>query len=140
MSLDRDRLAGDLEADEGRRLMPYLDTTGHLTIGVGHNLRNGISSRACDLILQDDIDATVADLDANAAWWRRLPEPKARVLANLCFNMGWPVLATFRRFLAAMEAGEWATAADELRDSTWWGQVGERGPRTVARLTGDDRT
>ena len=35
-------------------------------------------------------------------------------MVNLCFNMGWATLSTFRNFLAAMQAGHWEAAAAEL--------------------------
>jgi lysozyme len=76
----------------------------------------------------------LATLNAAIPWWGSLPDQAQRVMANLCFNMGWKTLATFRQFLAAMQAHDWQRAAQELKNSKWWGQVGERGPRIVQRL------
>lgn len=133
-AIDLKTLRAELTEDEGRILSLYYDSRGNPTIGVGHNLRAGISERICDLLLEEDMARTFAALDANVSWWRQLPDPQARVLANLCFNMGWTRLSTFHCFLSAMERGEWEKAADELRDSAWWHQVGARGPRMIARL------
>lgn len=136
-SFDRVQLRAEISTDEGRKLRVYFDSRQIPSIGVGRNLRDvGISDAECDMLLDHDIDRTIAELDANAAWWRRLPAAQARVMVNLCFNMGWGGLAGFRHFLAAMQIGEWQNAADALQDSLWWHQVGERGPRMVERLTG----
>lgn len=135
--IDRVAMRAELSADEGRELKIYFDTKKIPSIGVGRNLRDvGISDAECDAMLDADINRTITTLDREAAWWRRLPEPQRRVLLNLCFNMGWATLVQFRDFRAAMQLGEWRNAADALEDSLWWQQVGARGPRMVARLTG----
>lgn len=132
--LDRDQLARDLERDEGLRLKPYLDSVGKLTIGIGRNLDdNGITEAEARLMLDHDADVSLADLDRNAAWWRSMPEPAQRGLANMAFNMGWPTLSGFRNMLAALEQGEYARAADEALDSRWARQVGPRSER-IAEL------
>lgn len=137
--LDPLRFRAEIEQDEGRRLRMYVDSLGNATIGVGHNLRaKPISDRACDVILDDDTQDAAAALDANAPWWRGLPPAQARVMLNLCFNMGWGDgahgLSSFHHFLAAMEVHDWRTAVGELKTSTWWTQVGTRGPAMLERL------
>lgn len=130
-------LSAQLLVDEGRRQWPYRDTRGFLTIGIGHNLSiNGISSAVCDAILAEDIAAAAGSVSRVWAWADALPDAQWCVLVGLAFNMGIITLATFVQFLAAMERGDWTEAAAQLRASKWWNEVGERGPRTVARLTG----
>jgi len=133
-----DALQAELTVDEGRNLRLYVDSRGYASIGIGRNLTsNGITAAECEAMFQHDVDEAVADLDHFIPWWRTLPPARQRVMVNLTFNMGWPTLSTFRRFLARMEQQDWAGAAAELRASQWWHQVGERGPRMVARLVGD---
>ena len=127
-------LAAQLTEDEGRRLDLYFDTRGNPSIGVGRNLRNGISNAVCDLMLQEDMATAAAAVAAHWPWSDGLPDAQWNVLIGLCFNLGAAKLSGFVRFLAAMEIGDWAAAAMELRNSDWWNEVGERGPRTVARL------
>lgn len=137
-TFDLAALTSDLTLDEGRSRLPYSDTRGCLSIGIGHNLTGrGLSEDAIDFIFAADIKSCCLDLDVNAPWWRSLPPPQQRVMLNMCFNLGWPRLAGFVRFLAAMQRQQWQMAADELRDSLWFGQVGSRGPRVVARLLAD---
>ena len=86
------------------------------------------------MLLRNDIIECLAALDAHVSWWRALPAAKQRVMINLVFNMGWGGVSGFRKFLAAMQAHDWQSAANELMSSQWWRQVGLRGPRVVARL------
>lgn len=129
-------LRAELTLDEGRKYYPYTDSRGCLSIGIGRNLTGvGISAAEIDFLFANDTAESCAMLDQKVQWWRSLPPAQQRVMINLCFNLGWPKFAQFQKFLAAMQAGSWAGAASELADSLWYGQVGLRGPRMIARLT-----
>jgi lysozyme len=135
--MDRDALTADLLRDEGLRLKPYQDTVGKLTIGVGRNLSDvGISRDEALILLSHDIDTVEADLDRVLTWWRAQTEPRQRVLANLCFNLGIGGLMGFHHALAAWQAGDYATAARELLQSQWAVQVGDRATRLAAMVAG----
>jgi lysozyme len=122
-------LVADLNRDEGRRLKPYVDTVGKTSIGVGRNLTDvGISDAECDTLLQNDIEKTLAWLDANLSWWRNLDAVRQRALANMAFNMRARLLG-FTNTLAALQKSDWQTAHDEMLDSVWAKQVGERATR-----------
>ena len=86
------------------------------------------------MLLQNDLNRAIDDLDRNAPWWAEIPDPQQRALVNMCFNLGWPRLQSFRRMLAALEGGDYARAADEALDSKWAGQVGDRAHRIAALL------
>lgn len=131
-------LIDDLNRDEGRRLKPYVDTVGKTSIGVGRNLTDvGISNAECDTLLQNDIERTLAWMDANLAWWRNLDAVRQRALANMAFNLGGRLLG-FTNTLAALKAGDWLTAHNEMLDSLWSKQVGARATRLADMiLTGE---
>jgi lysozyme len=131
----RDLLNKALMRDEDVRLKPYRDTMGKLTVGCGHNLDDrGISLNAALFILNEDIDLTLAELDARIPWWRGLDEVRQRVVANLAFNMGVPKLLGFRRMLDALKDGRNDDAADELLDSVYAWQVKGRAIRLAESL------
>jgi len=133
-SYDRSRLIAELERDEGRRLKPYTDTSGKITIGVGRNLTDvGISDADCDRMLDEDIAAAEAGLDRALPWWRKIGDVRQRVLINMAFNLGLTTLLTFHATLGAMEEGRWAAAAAGMRASLWARQVGARAER-LARM------
>jgi len=48
--------------------------------------------------------------------------------------MGRPRLSGFKKFNAAIEAGDWTEAAKEGRDSRWYNQVTNRAERLMVRL------
>jgi lysozyme len=47
----------------------------------------------------------------------------------MIFNLGLTKLLNFKKFLAAMEAGDYVTAGKEMLDSRWARQVGNRSDR-----------
>lgn len=59
------------------------------------------------------------------------------IVIDLVFNNGEAGLRKFVATLAAIEKADFEKAADEMQDSDWFTQVGDRGPRNVlARRTG----
>jgi len=130
-SEELDKLRQELIRDEGLRLLPYTDTVGKLTIGVGRNLTDkGISNEEARLLLDSDIKEHLKLLDDNLEWWRIMSENRQRVLANLAFNMG-NKLFTFTNTLRAMKEGRISDAAEGLRNSLWAKQVGLRAVRLI---------
>ncbi|GAB6191135.1 glycoside hydrolase family protein [Desulfocastanea catecholica] len=120
---------------EGLRLQPYRCPAGKLTIGVGHNLDdNGISKEIAMVILQHDIAEHMAELNAAFPWIRSLNYARQDAMVDMAFNLGLPRFAKFKKMLAAMEAGDYATAHDEMLDSKWARQVGGRA-QELARMT-----
>lgn len=166
MPIDRKKLDRQLILEEGLRLFSYRDGRGFLSIGVGRNLdtnpltpqeiaiggSNGltgyyISREGAILCLHNDEDKAMGMLDAHTPWWESLDEIRARVMVILCFNMGWRSvdgkhgLSTFNHFLNDMHEGDYDLAAADLRNSVWYGQVGNRGPRLVGMVnSGQDYT
>lgn len=142
--MDRDKLATHLVLSEGLRLMPYRDTVGKLTIGVGRNLDDvGISESEAYYLLDNDITKVIRLLDAHLPWWRDLDEVRQRVLAEMAFNMGVGNtnrgLLSFRNTLRAVEGGRWNDAAVGMISSLWAAQVGNRARRLATMMrTGMD--
>jgi len=118
--INGDKILDDLILDEGIRLKPYRDTKGKLTIGIGRNLDdNGISEDEARMLAENDIDAVCIDLARNIPWGDGMPEPVQRAIVNMAFNLGWPRLSKFKKMLAALESGDFETAAVEALDSKW---------------------
>jgi lysozyme len=128
-------LRADLMVDEGDRLRPYKDSRGFVSIGIGRNLSTeGISQAEASYLLANDIAGHTADLDRAFPWWRGLDEPRGRVLANLCFNLGIAKLQEFGGFLDRLRAHDYPGAANDLKTTAWYAEVGTRGPRMIQRL------
>lgn len=125
--MNRARLSKQLENDEGKRQRMYLDTVGKWTGGVGRNLSDrAFSEDEIQLMLSNDIDLAVKDARQLVPGFDQLDDVRQEVLINMAFNLGYTRLAQFRKFLAAVNASEFAEASLEMLDSKWAKQVGVR--------------
>lgn len=111
---------------EGLRLKPYTCPTGHLTIGYGHNLENGITQDMAEYILTRDMALAQMEVGARVPWAGQLDEARQYVLVDMAFNMGISKLMTFKKFLAALNKRDYPAAAKEMLDSRWATQTGRR--------------
>jgi len=111
---------------EGLNIFPYQCPTGHVTIGYGHNLENGISKEAAEFILKQDMQSAQVALSRRFGWFKTLDSVRQFVLVDMCFNMGIASLCTFKKLLAALQRGDFLLAATEMLNSRWAGQVGRR--------------
>ena len=155
--IDQQKLDSQLMLDEGLRLKPYRDSRGYLSTGAGRNLDTNpltpaeiavcghdgrtqpITLAAAIFLLHNDEATAMNELTTNCGWWVNLDDVRARVMIDLMFNMGWGTLQNFHHFLADMACKSFDTAADDLKDSAWYNEVGDRGPRLVRMVrTGSD--
>ena len=128
-------LMADLRRDEGLRLKPYVDTTGHISIGYGRNLTDiGITRQEAEAMLREDTLRHVMELEALLPWVKQLDPVRQRAMGNMAFNLGLPALLKFRTFLGHMERGEYAAAAVAALNSRWSAQVGVRADRIAGML------
>jgi len=131
------QLLARLRIDEGLRLTSYLCSAGHITIGYGHNMEArpipGIPTKLGVTITRDQaerllvVDAQDAcnDVLRRWSWAADLAPARFDVLVNMVFNMGAGEVADFRRFLAALRAGDSDTSVREMYNSKWAHQVGD---------------
>jgi lysozyme len=111
---------------EGYRNFPYLDTEGNLTIGVGYNLiSRGLPDSWISKQLEDDIQYFYNKLTEDYSWFRSLNEVRQIVLVDMCF-MGYKKFQSFKKMLIFLANFDYAGAAEEMLDSKWASQVGER--------------
>jgi lysozyme len=123
----RQKLKNLLTNHEAYKQFPYVDTTGHLTIGIGRNLTNrGVSLSEALELLDDDIDYFSQKLLAFLKFYPKLDEIRQMVLLDMCFNLGVQGLLNFTQMMLALEAEDYNRAAQEMLDSRWAEQVGER--------------
>jgi lysozyme len=124
---------------EGLKLKPYTDTQGVLTIGVGRNLDDrGITEDEAMYLLAGDIDEIIARLEVHS-WYLALGPVRRKVIIDMAFNLGVGGLTGFKRMIEALERADYDAAADEMVDSAWYRQVGERGRRLERMMrTGED--
>ncbi len=131
--MNRERIRQQLILHEGIVLdKPYRCTSNKLTIGVGRNLDDrGISETTAMQMLDEDIDIVYEELQKVFEDFTDMPEIVQESLVDLAFNMGTPTLLKFKAAVRALKAQQWGTAADEILDSRYARQVGQRA-QTVA--------
>jgi len=141
------KLEQELTIDEGCQTMPYRDTRGFLTVGIGHNLDAGpikdlifpLTRAEIDTIFQKDVASCLVKLDANLPWWRTQSDARQRVLINMTFNLGIGVrgksgLMEFGTFLNLVQTKQYPQAADDMLHTLWAKQVGQRAVRLAAMM------
>lgn len=124
--MDYVKAAAAIRRYEGFSKLPYKCPTGHLTIGYGHNLENGISEDVALFILQEDLTRAERAVKDAFPWWWKLDDARQFVLVDMAFNMGLAGLKGFKKMLTAVEQGDYQTAAKEMLASKWAAQVGRR--------------
>ena len=136
--MDIEALKDQLILHEGLKLEPYECTAGKLTIGVGRNIEDiGITEDEARYLLDNDILRVCDELDRNLPWWRDLSDARQRVLVDMVFNLGISRFMQFQNTIAAIESGDYDKAADEMLDSRWADQVGNRA-KTLSRMMRED--
>ena len=55
-------------------------------------------------------------------------------MVNMAFNLGYTRLSKFTGLKAALDDRDWNKAADEMVDSRWYRQVGNRAKRLEERM------
>lgn len=139
-----DRLAAQLEHDEGLVLHAYPDQFGYTTIGYGRMVDprkgGGISLDEARLLLGNDIAKVSSRLDVALPWFRALNEARQGVLLNMAFQLGVGNdepprgLLGFRLMLGALRDERWADAAEQMRRSKWATQTPKRCVRLARQV------
>ena len=132
----------DLMRHEGYVPEIYLDSEGLPTFGIGHlvtkdDLEYGwevgtpVSKTRIAQVFEQDLEVSIEDAQAVFKDFIDLPETVQRILVNMAFNLGRTRLRSFKKMIAAVEAGDYQKAADEMVDSRWYRQVGVRSKELV---------
>ena len=72
-----------------------------------------MSDDAIDQLAANDVAAFTASLRANFPQWDTYPAPAQAALFDMAYNLGVAGLKKFTSMLAAVNAGDWETAAQE---------------------------
>ena len=126
VSEDR-QLRAILRKHEGVRHLPYCDTVGKITIGVGRNLTDrGLAQDEITLLFENDIKLSSDILDSLFTNWHEFPIQARHALISMAFNLGGPRLTKFKKMRAALENRDFLAAAEEAHASLWARQVPAR--------------
>ncbi len=124
-----EKLIEQIKKAEGFRGMPYEDSLGIPTIGYGTKLP--IDEEEAELLLKKRLNDTIKDLKRAYPRFEELPPTIQEVLLDMGYNMGIPRLMKFKKMWKAIDEGDWERMADEMVDSRWYHQVGNRSKNLV---------
>ena len=146
---NKGKLLTNIVNDEGLRTHKYKDSLGFDTIGVGHLLEPGKSTPLKDIIgrntnvitkpeaykiLAHDVNKTTTSLYNKLPWLNKQPENIQNDINNMAFNLGVNGLLKFKDTLKYLKADEYAKSAQEMADSKWYKQTGNRAKRITANV------
>lgn len=146
--MDIDKLKEQLIIDEGVKYEIYFDHLGYKTFGIGHLIKENepeyhlpvgtkISEERVNQAFEEDcsiIELECIEWLESETLWESLPEEVKQIVANMMFNMGRPRLSKFKNFRSAIIRRDWMEAANQMEDSRWYNQVGNRSVRLVTRM------
>ena len=143
--IDVDQLREQLVIDEGQVNEIYNDHLGYATFGIGHLVTASdpeqgqavgtpVSEDRVKECFEQDVETVLDDCKKLHEEWDSYPQEVKQIVANMMFNMGRTRLSKFKKHNAALECGDWKTAAVEGRDSRWYKQVTNRAERLMSRL------
>jgi lysozyme len=133
-------LREQLKIDEGVKYEIYKDHLGYPTFGIGHLITENdpehgkpdgteISEDRVNEIFETDVAKFVSEAKILFPDLDELPDVAQQVIVNMAFNMGRPRLSKFKNFIAGVNDRDWTKAAEEMMDSRWATQVGDRAIR-----------
>ena len=133
----REQIKEDLIKHEGYKQEIYLCSESIPTFGIGHAIKESdieytwpvgtfIEKERIDNAFEEDFNTACTDAAALTLEFANLPGAAKRVLVNMAFNLGRNRLGRFKKMLRAVNEGNFKKAADEMVDSKWYNQVGNR--------------
>ena len=121
------KLIEQLKIHEGMKLKPYLCTSKKLTIGIGRNLDDvGISKEEAEMLLKNDIYEATNQLLNAFPFMATFSDVRISAMINFTFNVGIGTVRKFSNTIEYLKNEDWEAAADEMMDSKWAEQVGDR--------------
>jgi len=143
--MNLEKLRTEIAEDEGVVYKVYLDHLGLPTCGIGHLITEydeefgkPVGTRVTEdrviELFDADVQSVLNDCQKLYKNFFALPEEIQLIVANMMFNMGYTRLSQFKMMKAAVEAGNWLEAAEQMKDSRWAKQVPNRANRLIARM------
>jgi len=133
----RETIKEDLIKHEGYKQEIYLCSEGIPTFGIGHAVKESdieytwpvgtpVEKERIDQCFTDDFKDACTDCDVLFLQFASLPTQVQRVLVNMAFNLGRNRLGKFKKMVKAVNEGNFVEAANQMVDSRWYNQVGNR--------------
>ncbi|MEN6423317.1 MAG: glycoside hydrolase family protein [Smithella sp.] len=130
---------------EGRRNKPYKCPAGFKTIGIGYNYEvnplplhiaeylnehGEITDEMIDYLLRISITNAVLDCEKIFPEFNNFTDNRRMALIDFVFQLGAGGARKFVHAIAAVNTGRWEDAAEGIRKSLYWKQLGGDPPGT----------
>jgi GH24 family phage-related lysozyme (muramidase) len=137
-----------IERHEGRRYKVYKCSANADTIGVGHNLINGlpahieayykankkITDDMVDELLEADIRHATADCHVLFPEFDSFSENRKFALIDFMFQLGFTKARRFVHSVACINTGRWEKAGEQMRKSAWAEQTPNRAMEIISMI------
>ena len=111
---------------EGFSRYIYLDSVGVRTVGFGRNLDDrGISREEAEMLLLNDLETSTEEAK-KFEFYENLTSNRQDVIVEMIFNLGLTRFKKFKKTIGYINQANHSAAADEMLDSKWADQVGQR--------------
>ena len=136
---------------EGFEPHEYRCTAKKLTQGYGRNLEvhplsdeekaelnedGSVSKEVAEKWALKELNECEYKLSQNIIYQKQTEVRKA-VLLDMCFNIGYTGLMKFKKMWIALGERDYLSASREMKDSSYYIQVGTRGKRNVKMMASD---
>ena len=129
-------LLDKIEQSEGFIGMPYKDSLGKDTIGIGTLLP--LSKKEARLLLKSRLNNKIVSLFKEKDFVLDFTEEKQEVLYEMVYQLGVSGLLNFKKMWKALEEKDFKTAAAEGLDSRWAKQTPNRAKKLMSILGAED--
>jgi len=142
---------------EGIEKRAYLDSRGILTIGAGFNLekqgarkrieslglnyesvcdgRQTLSNEQVYSLMREDVETAINDAQYYLGdSWIGLNPKAQKILIDMAYNLGRKRLCEFKNLRQALISRDYVSASQEMKDSNWYKQTGNRGRELVYKM------
>jgi lysozyme len=137
----------EIKKDEGFRAKPYKCSEGFPTIGYGTKLPlneiektfvknpDNITELEADKLLSFRLEKSIKLLESEAGHIiSKLSDARKKVIYNMLYQLGIKGVLNFKKMWTALEAKDFAKAADEMKESRWFNQTPKRAGRLINRM------
>jgi lysozyme len=124
--MNLENIKAEIQKEEGYRNTVYKDHLGFATIGYGHlvtpkdNFKDGVRYDQEELQKVFDYDFQIAYQDAmDLCKDLDIVDEAKEIIIHMCFQLGKPKTAKFKKMFEALRNKEYTTAGFEMEDSLW---------------------
>ena len=121
--------------EEGFKQFPYKCSEDKLTIGIGRNLEDvGLSKEEVIFLYEADERSAIAGASSLVNEFEWLSDARKIALVSMVFQMGKTGVSKFKNMIAAINAGDFHEAANQMLESKWARQTPNRAEKQAEMM------